>query len=417
MTRLPRRAFAPPRALPRALPRAARRGAALPTALVMLVVLAALAGGAFAMSTQSFRGGRNALVEQRAFAVAEAGLNRQIGTWNQSLNAAPGAGGVRLDETVTASIYVADGDTAFVNVTRLDPFLFAVHAVGRASIPNPQLQATRTVQTLVRIAYPSVNPRGAITTNGDVDVQGNAFRADGNDRVPYAGSSSQWDPNRCADLMGTNMHAVAVPPTGTVKAKDATLLGLPGADGQSVLKTPIAGDPNTYIAFGTETMNTLIQNADRRFTSTSLPSSIGPRLDPVTGQCNVNDPANWGEPWGGAGSVTRCQSYFPIIYVDGDASIQSNGRGQGILIVNGDLTINGTFDWLGIVLVRDDLNKGNGSATITGAVMAGNVDFRDGGTYAGGTQNINYSRCAIESALRGSAILIRVRERAWAQLF
>jgi hypothetical protein len=30
---------------------------------------------------------------------------------------------------------------------------------------------------------------------------------------------------------------------------------------------------------------------------------------------------------------------------------------------------------------------------------------------------VNYSKCAVESALRGSAILIRVRDRAWAQLF
>jgi hypothetical protein len=30
---------------------------------------------------------------------------------------------------------------------------------------------------------------------------------------------------------------------------------------------------------------------------------------------------------------------------------------------------------------------------------------------------VNYSRCAVESALRGSAALIRVRERGWTQLF
>ena len=68
------------------------------------------------------------------------------------------------------------------------------------------------------------------------------------------------------------------------------------------------------------------------------------------------------------------------------------------------------------MLVRDDFNKGNGNATITGAAMARNVDMQ-GASVFGGSQEVRYSRCALESALRGSAILIRVRDRAWAQLF
>jgi len=30
---------------------------------------------------------------------------------------------------------------------------------------------------------------------------------------------------------------------------------------------------------------------------------------------------------------------------------------------------------------------------------------------------VHYSKCAVESALRGSAVLQPVRERSWAQLF
>ncbi len=404
---------------PRA-PRAARAraGAALPTALLLLVVMTALGGGAFAMSRQSFRGGRNAMVEQRAFAVAEAGLNHQIGTWKQELNGVAASGGVPVDSTVTAALWVANHDSALVRVTRLDPMLFWVQSFGRASIPNPQLQATRTVGALVRIAYPTINPQGAITTNGDVTVQGNAFRADGTDRVPYANSGTGWDPARCAGTTMANTYAIAVPPGAKVDAKPDNLAGA-----LKVLYTPAAADPNTYIAFGTETMNSLIENADKRYdngnpdaTHNLAGSGIQPALDPVDGTCRTSLASNWGEPNGGPGAVKACQSYFPIIYVRGSADIQGNGRGQGILIVDGDLKINGNFTWLGLVLVRDDLDKGNGNATITGAVMARNVDLQ-GGTVTGGSQTVSYSKCAVESALRGSAILIRVRDRAWTQLY
>lgn len=401
----------PRRATAHLLAAARRRGAALPTALLLLVALTAAAGGGMALSRQSFRGGRNTLVEQRAFTVAEAGLNQQIGGWDPALNAVAGADGVPVNGTVTASIFVANGDTADVRVTRLDPMLFWVQAFGRASIPNPQIQAARTVGALVRIAYPSVQPQGAITTNGNVDVQGNAFRADGTDRIPYAGTGTAWDAARCAGLTGPNMHAVAVPPGATVSHTPNNLQGA-----LKILYTPTAGDPNTYIAFGTETMNTLIQNADRVFDPGAIPNSIEPSLNP-DGSCRVTDPANWGEPNGSAaGAFRRCRSFFPIVYVRGSATINGNGRGQGILIVDGDLRINGNFTWLGLVLVRDDFNKGNGNATITGAAMARNVDMQ-GASVFGGSQEVRYSRCALESALRGSAILIRVRDRAWAQLF
>jgi hypothetical protein len=400
-----------PRSLDLRAPRS-RRGAALPTALLLLAVLAALAGGAFAMSTQSFRGGRNAMIEQRAFAVAESGLNQQIGDWNQALNGIPQAGGLAVDSTVTARIFVANGDTSVVRVTRLDQMLFSVQSFGRASIPNPQLQATRSVAALVRVAYPTINPQGAITANGDVDIQGASFEADGRDRIPYAGSGSAWNATRCAGLTGADTYAIAVPPGAQVKAKPQNF---PGP--LTVNYTPIAGDPNTYLAFGTETMNTLIQNADLRYNPGALPNRIEPSLNP-DGSCRINDPANanWGEPFGGAGAVARCQTYFPIIYVAGSASLQGNGRGQGILIVDGDLQINGTFDWVGLVLVKDDMNKGNGTANITGAVMARNFDMRDPSVF-GGSQSVNYSKCAVESALRGSAILIRVADRSWTQLF
>jgi hypothetical protein len=85
--------------------------------------------------------------------------------------------------------------------------------------------------------------------------------------------------------------------------------------------------------------------------------------------------------------------------------------------VNGDLEINGLLDFYGIVIVRDDFSKSNGTAHITGAVFAANLTLADPLTWMTGNQDVLYSKCAVESALQGSAILVRVRQRHWAQIF
>jgi hypothetical protein len=69
------------------------------------------------------------------------------------------------------------------------------------------------------------------------------------------------------------------------------------------------------------------------------------------------------------------------------------------------------------VVVRDDVDKGNGTAKIHGALYAANAELADPLSWINGNQDIQYSKCAVESALAGSAILVRVKERHWAQVF
>ena len=85
--------------------------------------------------------------------------------------------------------------------------------------------------------------------------------------------------------------------------------------------------------------------------------------------------------------------------------------------MNGSLSINGGFDFTGLIIVRDDMNKANGTATVNGSVLARNAVITDGGSYVTGDQTITYSTCAVESALRASAILTRVTDRAWAAMY
>jgi len=149
--------------------------------------------------------------------------------------------------------------------------------------------------------------------------------------------------------------------------------------------------------------------------------SVGSNILPVgTDSTCTAGTYNWGEPLRTAsGAITLvpgCKHHFPIIYSDGNLVINGNGRGQGILLINGDLKINGTFDFYGIVIARDDVERGTGTANIYGAVFSRNADVGDNSFWSG-TQNVNYSQCAIENALRGSAILTRVGERHWTQLY
>lgn len=389
----------------------ARRGAALPVALLVLVVLGVLSAGAFTASRQTFRGGRNALVEQRAFAVAEFGLNERVADWDTRFNLPAGAGGMDVGGMNDRSIYVAAGDTARVRITRLSAMLYHVESVGRASIPSPQLEAVRSVASIVRLAYPTITPRGAVTAGGGVQLQGSAI-VDGRDTIPDFSTGGAWASTQCDGMRGSNLPALAVPPGASVDSADRNI----PSPHPKVLFDPAAADSNTYVRYGTESWNTL-RTAARQYPAGNYGSDILPTDS--AGSCWKENPGliNWGEPFRGSGSVTSCQGYFPIVYVNGDLDLQGRGRGQGILMVNGSLRLRGTFDWAGLIIVRDDVDRGNGNATITGAIMARNVNLADGGSIWTGNQTVRYSKCAVESALRGSAILVRARDRSWMQLY
>lgn len=394
----PPNGVANPDANPQALP-AERRGVALITALFSIVVLAIIISGVFFTSQQEYRGTRNALVEQRAFAISEFGLNSEISNWDRSRNLPGSSFGVgAIDNN---QVYVAEGDTAWVTVTRLSDNGFWVVSEGKAHMGKVKLESRRQTSAYVRIAYPTIIPKGAITAAGNVTLQG-AATVDGDNNDPTG-----WA--QCASIPGSTVPAVTVPPGSTVSYNSNNITSTP-----AVQLDPAAADSNTYVRYGTESWVTLTSNADIKLAGGNYGQDILPVGTATT--CDRSKPLNWGEPFR-PGSVVGCYNYFPIIYVDGDIHVNGNGRGQGILLVNGDLEINGTFEFFGIVIVRNDITKGNGTAKIHGAVFAANIDLGNATSWFTGTKDVYYSKCAVESALQGSAILVRAKERAWAQVF
>lgn len=373
-----------------------RRGAAVLITLIAVVILALLSTGAVLGSMQEFRAGRNSLVEQRAFAVAEYGLNREIANWDRSRNL-PAPVGRAVGATDSSPVYVAQGDSARVYITRLTPNTFWVVSIGRANIGNGQLEAQRQTHLLVRLAYPSITPGGAIVTAGNIDVKGSA------DITGTNTNPTGW--TQCANIAGRDTFAIAYAPNKTASIqKPQQVTG-------GVYKDPAAADSNTYVRYGTESWNSLVANADITVSGgTWQPEPIG-----TATTCDYSTISNWGEPLRGNGTIAGCKDYFPIIYSSSSLSL-SHGRGQGVLLVNGDIKLNGNFQWYGLIIARDDINKGNGTFDLWGSVMSRNADITDDNSI-NGNSSFKWSKCAVESALRGSAILTRAKQRSWVQLF
>jgi hypothetical protein len=374
-----------------------RRGVALITALFGVVVLGVMMSGMHFSSTQEYRGTRNALVEQRGFAVAEYGLNSEISNWDRARNLLTNFPVGSIDSN---QVYVAAGDTSWVKVSRLGDNTFWVVSEGRANIGNTNLEARRVTSAYVRIAYPSITPKGAITAAGNVRLGGSSL-VNGDDVNP-----SGW--TNCGATSAT-VPAVVIPPGKTLQAGPQSVTSTPALQYDAA-----AADSNTYVRYGSESWNTLTANADIKLSGGTYNANIVPVGTATT--CDKSGNWNWGEPLR-PGLVVGCYGYFPIVYFDGSVVLNGNGYGQGILLVNGDLKINGTFDFYGLVVVRDDVDKGTGTANIHGALYAANLLLGDDLSWINGDQDVQYSKCAVESALAGSAILVRVGQRHWAQVF
>lgn len=373
-----------------------RRGAAVLITLIAVVVLALLSTGAVLGSMQEYRAGRNSMVEQRAFAVAEFGLNREIANWDRSRNLPPPSGRA-IGATDSSPVYVAQGDSARVYITRLSETTYWVVSIGRASIGNSQLEAQRQTHLLVRLAYPSITPGGAIVTAGNIDVKGSA------DITGRNTDPAGW--SQCANIVGRDTFAITYAPGKTASIqKPQNVIG-------GIRQDATAADSNTYVRYGTESWNSLAANADIKVSGgTWKPEPVGSAT-----VCNYGVTTNWGEPQRVSGSILGCKDYFPIIYSSSSISL-SSGRGQGILLVNGDVKINGNFQWYGIIIAKDDIDKGNGTFDLWGSILSRDADVTDGNNITGNS-SFNWSKCAVESALRGSAILTRAKQRSWVQLF
>jgi hypothetical protein len=377
-----------------------REGFALAVAMVAIVVIGALIAGAFFTSTQEYRMGRNSLIDQRAYTAAEAGITQPIQGWLKQLNLSMANGATNAPDTLK----INGGGYAVRRVTRLDDYTFWVMSDGYAGGTTGSLASHHRLNAVYRLAYPSFNIIGALTVRGKVEVQGSS-KVDGTDAIP-----PQWTASGICPPASGGMPGVAAPDTSLVcsgncperSGEQQRIFGNP-AESQN----PAASDTNTYYKYGDQNWNTLTQNADVR-----LPGGSYKTLPDISGgKCNYSLTTNWGDP----SRTTACADYFPIIFVNGDLKVQANSVGQGVLLVNGDLEMAGGFEFNGIVIVRDDIKSTGNGNKISGSAFAGNTYTTDNSSVTGNSE-IQFSKCAIERAAKGSATIVRTKQRGFAEI-
>lgn len=384
-----------------------RAGFALPVAILAIVVIGALIAGAFFASSQEFKVGRNTLSQQRAFSAAEYGIGAVVDTIRGSH-----VSGLNVGESVTTVASVTDS-TPFatqraydtIRVTKLTSATTYATALVTSTGQLQDGAARRRSSMMLRFVYPNMTMPGALTVNGGLTISGSS-QISGADNMP-----SGW--GGCPQ--GNNgVPGIATQPGVTINVNGSgceNLSCVTSPTGTRQLQTSTAADSSTYFNYGSATWTSLVAAADIRLTTSPDPA---PTLN-AANACDRTNTANWGEPRRDATAVVACQNYYPIIYIDGTARQNSQGRGQGILLVNGDLILTGGFEFYGPVIVRGEV-RSRGNNTIYGTLASANVDLDGVDSSVNGNPTIMYSSCAISKATSGAAVAQPLTQRAWTEM-
>lgn len=388
-----------------------RDGFALPVALFALVVVGILVTGGFYMANQETRISHSGERATEAFYNAERGIAHALSRgWDP--------GYVQLEAWQADTIQPTDPDTYghwAATVTSLGGNLFMVTSEGTAAANPNNGTASRRASKMVRLPNLDIDVPGALMTRGQINVRGNA-EIHGTDTEP-----THWSEEHCptehADRPG-----IVIDDLDNVEED-----GNPEIEGDP----PLEEDPDMadedFLEFGELDWEDLTapEMTDYQF-SGNITEAPEPSLtqDEDTGEwhCDRGDSMNWGDPEfveSDPDDVDRypCANHFPIIHIDGDASLEAGGVGQGILLVDGNLNIRGDFTFYGIVVVQGTFETEGSGNRIVGGVMAAADAEVDDQTYAGGSV-VQSSGCAQERArtLAQASRPLALEGRSWADI-
>ena len=386
-----------------------RDGFTIALALLAITVIGGLIAGIFYASTQEYRISRNGMLQARAQAAAEYGMNRAMYVdWNsgQGKFGTPMAVGTTDSTTFVypnASLGVAslDGATTTVRITKLSAGTFPIWLIsseGRAGRTAAN-QAYRKVSVTATVNPLRFNMLGALTTHGSTKIGGSSY-IDGMDTTSYGG----WG---CPPPSPTT----AKPGIATDNPANISTAGcnnLKCIDGSpDTVRNALAADTNTYFSYGSATWNSLVAMA-----KTVYGNPTGPALLPI-GTCDTSPWTNWGDPTRGA-LAGPCANYFPILYSPTDLHL-TGGKGQGILLVNGSLMVDGGFEFYGPVIVRGDLDTQGTGGHFNGGVMAANVNLAQNTVL--GNAVVKYSSCIVNTIMNNVSPPQPLPLRAWSEGF
>ena len=351
-----------------------RRGVTLPMTLLIIVVLSALAAGAFTRIGSERRTIDNQESTLDAYSMARSGLDQFLAdptngplTFDPATFVGPDSGTIALT-----------GGYAKIIVQRIRPAvgttvssLFVVRSRGVktsssvAGAPN----AERTIALIASWQKGSMNVTAAWTSLTGLQKNGGSGTLSGVDNCGTAGA----------------VAGVAVP-------------AIPGYSQNGGSSVP-NGSPNIL------DMGTKAQAA----------TSVGidwPNI--VNGTSMTPDitipPGSWP-------SSSTFSTSWPVIYVDQASDFALPGDGRGTLVVRRNMTISGSKSWDGIILVGGTLTS-NGNNTVLGAVVTGlNVQLGDtvGPSAVGvsdvgnGNKTYRYDSCNVAKAAARFAGLVPFR--------
>jgi hypothetical protein len=403
----------------RAASRSNERGMALALALLALVLLGAVASGAFVVSRYNQGASANSAFATDAQNAAEAGLAAMYATWDPAVqDLLPIWDGTPATMSGTSPVQVGGNPLVVYvdSVKRLNTQLFLIEATGQRRDRSGNVVSQLKTAQIMRLTKPNIGINAAVTTQDPLTLNGNSYEINGYNILP-----PQWNAAECPALDPGNSDDV-------VGIRSSVSTGVKTQDWDNVFGFPSRDAPNDPTVTSATFQNFL------NYSYSTLASMPGVKtisanqnlasVEPVAagGICDQANAKNFGEPFRAptAGVVPECYSYFPVVHAAGvlgdDLKFAGGGRGQGTLLIDGDLDIVGGFEWVGLIIARGKIKiTGNGNK-ITGAILAEGANVTTAGSTAGDAE-IHYSSCAIKAAVFGATFGKPLGQRGWLQTY
>lgn len=333
-----------------------RRGFALPTAILVILVLAIMIAAGFSLVSAERRSVSDQKSQISAFEIAEQGLELFLIRRDSLLPNATHIPGAKDSVRISFSNGYAD-----VSLTRLRPV--------QGTMSGLYVARSKGVETVGAYAG---SPQGVRTVAqyvlwepAPMQVLAGWTALSGLDKNGKAGTLGGFD--QCGD--SATIAGVAVP-----------------------LNPGYTGDPTAASSISIITMDSVKIDWNAIVNQKVIPATI------------TIPPSSWPSSTQWADTT-----FYPIIRINGDFALPSSGR--GMLIVTGALTLNGSVGWKGVLLVGGDIVS-NGVNGISGATVSGlNVKL---GTYVpssvgNGTKSYTYNSCEVAKATSPAGALVTLR--------
>lgn len=295
-----------------------QRGSALLIVLVVLVGLTVLGAAGLTLTDNDLRQSENVEASTDAYYAADAGLQRYLGESNDGTSTESYTIG-SLPVTVTPTLMgtLAGGEN-----------MYRVRSVATHTAPSGG--TTQRAVSSLAIYKPGtpVNVTAALASGTGLTKNGGSGTISGEDLADLGDSS-------CPQVPGPDVAGVTVPTSGYSQSG-----GSPVPD--SIDYQPSASDVLNGTGIDWE----------------SLHEDGGGDPDYVV------PPDSWPD----FGSLPADE--WPVIFVDGNASLSPSESGRGTIVITGNLTMSGSFDWDGLILAGGYMTS-NGYQTITGGTITG----------------------------------------------